>query len=27
VARARADLIGSLAGVKEDDETGDAAHA
>jgi RNA polymerase sigma-70 factor (ECF subfamily) len=27
VARARADLIGSLAGVKADDERGDAAHA
>jgi len=27
VARARADLIGSLAGVKDDDQKGDAAHA
>jgi RNA polymerase sigma-70 factor (ECF subfamily) len=27
VARARADLIGSLAGVNADDEEGDAAHA
>jgi len=27
VARARADLIGSLDGVEEDDGTGDAAHA
>jgi RNA polymerase sigma-70 factor (ECF subfamily) len=27
VARARADLIGSLAGVNEDDGRGDAAHA